>query len=189
MLSITKLCPKCNKLLPVNSFYKYKQKRHGLHFICKFCSKERDKLYYLNSEKRKAYFISYRHSRLSNLRIYQKEYFQKKRQPSVYYNLCNRIRSLIRISIKNNGNFTQKSLSLLGYSVKELKEQIESLFTKDMTWEKFLQGKIEIDHIIPISRLKFHSLEDESFKKCWALSNLQPLWKSDNRKKYNRTYN
>jgi len=30
-----------------------------------------------------------------------------------------------------------------------------------------------IDHIIPQSELKYESLDDENFKKCWALENLR----------------
>ena len=32
-----------------------------------------------------------------------------------------------------------------------------------------------IDHIIPQSLLPYSSMEDDNFKKCWALSNLRPL--------------
>jgi hypothetical protein len=34
--------------------------------------------------------------------------------------------------------------------------------------------KWQIDHIIPHSTFKYASMEDEEFKKCWALSNLRP---------------
>lgn len=32
----------------------------------------------------------------------------------------------------------------------------------------------QIDHIIPCSDLPYLSMEDENFKKCWALENLRP---------------
>jgi hypothetical protein len=31
-----------------------------------------------------------------------------------------------------------------------------------------------IDHIIPQSKLPYTSMEDDNFKKCWALDNLRP---------------
>lgn len=31
------------------------------------------------------------------------------------------------------------------------------------------------EHIIPHSTFQYLSMEDESFKKCWALENLRPL--------------
>jgi len=33
----------------------------------------------------------------------------------------------------------------------------------------------QIDHIIPHFTFKYISIEDENFKKCWALENLRPL--------------
>ena len=47
-------------------------------------------------------------------------------------------------------------------------------------------GLWEIDHIIPRSFFKYRSPRNKQFKKCWALENLQPLWKSENRKKGNK---
>ena len=34
--------------------------------------------------------------------------------------------------------------------------------------------KWNIDHIIPQSCLPYTSMEDDNFKKCWALENLRP---------------
>jgi hypothetical protein len=34
--------------------------------------------------------------------------------------------------------------------------------------------KWQLDHIIPQSDLPYTSMQDENFKKCWALSNLRP---------------
>jgi hypothetical protein len=45
------------------------------------------------------------------------------------------------------------------------------------TWNDEDQStwKWQIDHIIPQSDLPYYSMEDENFKKCWALENLRPL--------------
>ena len=72
-----------------------------------------------------------------------------------------------------------RTIDLLGYSAEELKLYIQSLFTEGMTWENY--GEWEIDHIKPVSKWEKTSLPSE----VNALSNLQPLWKEDNIKKYN----
>jgi hypothetical protein len=33
----------------------------------------------------------------------------------------------------------------------------------------------QIDHIVPHSNFNYTSMEDENFRKCWALLNLRPL--------------
>ena len=53
-----------------------------------------------------------------------------------------------------------------------------------MSWDNY--GEWHIDHILPDSSFYYVSTEDDEFKKCWALSNLQPLWAIDNLKKSNK---
>jgi hypothetical protein len=72
----------------------------------------------------------------------------------------------------------------LGYTPDDLITYIESRFSPGMTWENY--GRWQIDHKIPVSWFDFHSVEDDSFRKCWALSNLQPLWVTENASKGNR---
>lgn len=75
--------------------------------------------------------------------------------------------------------------SLVGYTVRELKEHLEKQFTNDMFWDNY--GSMwEIDHKIPKSLFRYKHPEDEDFKKAWSLNNLQPLPVSVNRKKYNK---
>ena len=71
--------------------------------------------------------------------------------------------------------------SLVGYSGEDLIAHLESLFSDGMTWDKFFEGKVEIDHKRPIASFVYSSPADEQFQQCWALSNLRPLWKHDNR--------
>jgi hypothetical protein len=71
--------------------------------------------------------------------------------------------------------------SLVGYSREDLIAHLESLFSEGMTWAKVFQGEIEIDHKKPIASFVYSSPQDEQFQQCWALSNLRPLWKWDNR--------
>lgn len=87
-----------------------------------------------------------------------------------------------------NGNKSNFSiLKYLPYSINELKDHIESQFESWMTWDNW--GKYNsntwndndsstwvwnIDHIIPQAHLLYSSMEDDNFKKCWALDNLRP---------------
>lgn len=69
-----------------------------------------------------------------------------------------------------------KTIEYLGYTVVELKEHLESLFTDGMTWNN--HGKWHIDHIVPVSWWLKNDVTDPSMIN--ALINLQPLWAKDN---------
>ena len=75
---------------------------------------------------------------------------------------------------------TGRTEELLGYTAKELKTHLESLFKDGMTWAN--QGEWHIDHRIPQS---FFTSIDQ-LKECFALSNLKPEWGSWNMSKGNK---
>lgn len=72
-----------------------------------------------------------------------------------------------------------RTVDSIGYTHKQLKDHIESLFEKEMTWENY--GDWHIDHIKPISMFIAEGVTDPSIIN--ALTNLQPLWAVDNMKK------
>ena len=74
--------------------------------------------------------------------------------------------------------------TLVGYTIEDLIEHLESKFEPWMTWENY--GKWHVDHIIPKSHFKYRSTDDPEFKKCWALDNLQPLDGIENMRKGDR---
>ncbi|GAG90799.1 unnamed protein product, partial [marine sediment metagenome] len=47
-----------------------------------------------------------------------------------------------------------------------------------MTWKN--QGKWHLEHKVPVSAFNFSSSDHIDFKRCWALSNLQPMWAKEN---------
>lgn len=73
--------------------------------------------------------------------------------------------------------------SLVDYDVESLKQHIEKQFTDEMSWKRFMQGDIHIDHVIPVAAFNFETSNDMDFQRCFALKNLQPLWAKDNLKK------
>lgn len=71
--------------------------------------------------------------------------------------------------------------SLVGYTLQELTAHLESKFSAGMSWDNM--DLWEIDHVIPKSAFSYTCDTDASFKDCWSLNNLQPLWNADNRRK------
>jgi len=74
----------------------------------------------------------------------------------------------------------KKIFDYLPYTPEKLKAHIESQWEDWMNWENYGRydkncNTWQIDHIIPQSVLLYEDFNDENFKKCWDLSNLQPL--------------
>ena len=104
------------------------------------------------------------------------------RKSSPQHVLSNRIGCAMWRSLRQK-KAARRWEDLVGYTAGDLKTHLESLFAEGMTWKLLMQGKIHIDHIMPVSRFKYEYPEDPEFKICWGLSNLQPLWAADNLKK------
>jgi len=89
-------------------------------------------------------------------------------------------RNISRI-LKSYSEITaNKWLQIVGYKRSDLINHLEKQFVKDMTWDNYGKGGWHIDHIKPVSYFSFSNELDQDFKKCWSLSNLQPLWEKDN---------
>jgi hypothetical protein len=92
------------------------------------------------------------------------------------------IRSLIyssfNRSLKGIYKKGKKTESILGCTIEEFIQHLQSLFTEGMTLENHGQGKGKwnIDHIVPISSAK----TEEEIYKLNHHSNLQPLWWEEN---------
>ncbi len=98
-----------------------------------------------------------------------------------------KVRNSISVSIRGKlkGNKTNFTFPSLGYTIADLINHLESLFLEGMSWENY-GTRWHIDHKTPDSWFTYTSMECEGFKKSWALSNLQPLWKEENLSKSNR---
>jgi hypothetical protein len=114
---------------------------------------------------------------------------QATRTSTVKGKLMYRMAASVRYSLKNGSKSGKKWENLVGYSVEDLKDHLKKKFKNGMNWDLFMQGKIHIDHIIPISVHNFEFPTDIDFKKCWALANLQPMWAMENIIKSNKLSN
>jgi len=66
----------------------------------------------------------------------------------------------------------------LGYSLDDLRRHIERQFTPGMDWDRFAKAEIHIDHIVPLS--SFDLSDPDEVRAAFALTNLRPLWATDN---------
>ncbi len=168
----TKRCNKCGVIYPATDKYFNKDKHcySGLTSPCKKCLNKTTRERLLKQGK-----IKY-HRFLST---------KTARQKRVAQTMSIGIRRAI-ISGKQGRHWE----SLIGYTLKDLMKHIEMQFTDGMSWGNYGTATLNnnpphwhIDHIIPKSAFNLDSPDNPDVKRCWALSNLQPLWGSDNSKK------
>jgi hypothetical protein len=118
------------------------------------------------------------------------EYRKKRKENDINYKIKCNISGAINIYLKHNKSSknNESTLKHLPYSMNQLKEHLERQFEHWMNWnnygiyvkKKWDDNDIttwtwQIDHITPHSLFKYTSMDDEEFKKCWALENLRPL--------------
>lgn len=140
-------------------------------FICRNCSIDfKVSLNNLNAGKKKGFYCS--------IRCHQE--FCSNNKMSDMQNRIYKVWSRnIHKAIKRDTAWV-KWTNILGYSLKELMDHLESKFIDGMSWDNYGRFGWHIDHIKPSSLFKYESIDDDEFKKCWSLNNLQPLWWRDN---------
>lgn len=121
---------------------------------------------------------------LNKRRKYRNEYQKNRRQNDFKFKLDQNIGNFIKLSIKQKKD-GMKWERMVGYSVSDLIIHLEKQFSKNMCWNNYC-SYWQVDHKKPRSWFKYNSYKDIEFKKCWSLSNLQPMIKEENNKKGNK---
>ena len=199
-----KKCSKCGVVKGLEAFYRDKYRVDGYSGQCKTCRTAYQREYRKNNlEKVAASQREYLKNNLEKVAAYQREYYKNNREEVAasqreyrknnleksaayqreYYknNPKNRIRKNISEGIRRSlksGKNGHSWEDLVGYTTADLKKHLEKKFKKGMSWENY--GEWHIDHIVPVSAFNFTKPEHDDFKRCWALSNLQPLWAGEN---------
>jgi len=116
---------------------------------------------------------------------YHKKYMKYRRRTDSKFNLNHRTSGEIYKSLKGNKKY-RKWEDLVGYSLNDLIKRLKFTMPKGYSWNDYLQGRLHVDHIIPISAHNFNKPEHSDFKRCWALSNLRLLPAKENLIKHSK---
>lgn len=171
-----KKCSKCGIKKPLNDFFLCKRTKSGRYPSCKSCESERSRRWHeKNTEKIREYARKARqkdpekHREIS--RNYSKMHPEKCREikrrrdkrlrSDPKHRLNCRMKNAIAVSLKGNKN-GRSWVSLVGYTIEELKKHLEKQFLLGMSWDN--RGDWHIDHKIPISAFNFNKPEDIDFK-------------------------
>jgi hypothetical protein len=147
------------------------------------------KHYQDHKDKKKEYDRVYYQLNKSKISKRKVTYNKKRRKEDPAFKLRKLVSDTINIALKSNNGSKNKAscLKYLPYSMQELTKYIENLFEPWMNWQNHGIYNLKnwddnspttwmwnIDHIIPQSDLPYKTMEEENFKKCWALENLRP---------------
>ena len=158
--------------------------------------KKRTKKYYQdNCEKMREFMKKYSLKHIEKSREYSRQWskanqhkIREKRKTNIRFNLNERIRGSIKDALKG-GKGGRRWESLVGYTLKDLKNHLEQTIPEGYCWSDYLKGSLHIDHIIPIRAFVFNRPEDEEFKQCWNLQNMRLLPAKQNWFKNEKIFN
>lgn len=202
--SETSWCGGCRQELPKDMFGKNSQTRDGLRAYCFDCKRLESRSYRernpdvstkasrrwaLRNKDRvrakgqrwrvnnpgRANELAYRWKRNNPERYRENE---RRHRSQIHIRIHRSISSRLRGHIRKNSKTT---FQIVGYSREDLMAHLERQFTKGMTWDNY--GEWHIDHIVPLSSFKVKDASDPGVMACWCLSNLRPIWATENLRK------
>lgn len=138
-----------------------------------------------NPEKVREIQKRYRKKNHAKRNEYNKKWKKERYKTDLKFNLNFRMSESIRKSlIRNKNNYHWEDL--VGYTLNGLIKQLNKTLPKGYIWQDYMEGKLQIDHIVPMSVYNFDNPRQVDFQRCWALSNLQLLPARENRSKHNK---
>lgn len=204
-------CSKCGEIKPIETFHKRARCKDGYSHVCMVCSNKyndkwkkehreqhlttRKKNYYKNIDREHKRMLKYHKKNFSVLKKkhqewlinnkdarneWQRAYFKKLASTDPNSKLIQRCRKRVSDACRY-GTKVAHTLELLGTNADHFKEHISRQFVDGMTWEAFLNGEIELDHIRPVASFDFDNPINQYI--CFNYRNHQPLWCEDNRSK------
>jgi hypothetical protein len=193
----TKICKKCG-FEKIFTDFRSRRINEKVHYdnICRTCYNLGQKQYKNeNSEVLRTKNSNYYYNNKEYYKLYKRMYIKNRRKDSIEFRINGNISRLIGQALKNSNSSkdNQSHCKYLLYTMEELKWHLEEQFELWMAWGNY--GKYDpkfwndndpttwtwnLDHIIPQADLPYTSMEDENFRKCWALSNLRPLSSKQN---------
>jgi len=210
-----KRCSGCKEWLPLKLFRISRTMWDGLSRMCKKCASNYDKAYYIknrekilitdsirrekNKEKNKKIQAAYyrknkekiknkvrkwEKDNLDKVRIYKTKH-NKKYRSTLKGSLHKRMAGAMRKALKGNKSGRHWEV-LVNYTLEDLQKRLQHTMPNGYIWQDYLNGKLHIDHKIPISVFNFEKPEDDDFQRCFALKNLQLLPAIDNIIKSNK---
>jgi len=140
------VCPRHvgNRVLPITDFGEHSTSRDGYQSYCKKC---------------------------------RNDFHRIRRQKDPRFYLMHHIATRVRQQVGADGyppGFTENIDDYLGYKLLDLVKELnlDLLNREQITLKEAIAKGYHLDHKFPLSKFDVSSVYDESFRKCWEISNL-----------------
>ncbi len=186
-----KICNTFKVERPLPEFNKDKKNKDGRECKCRVCKSQYNKNRYNNEDfkKQRRQYLEDNKEHIAKINNpYRKRwakanrphiniYRQYKRDNDPQHKLSENIRSRIHAAVKNNDSKkADKSMNLLGCTIKEYREYLEAKFKPGMAWDNHGLYGWHIDHIKPLCSFDL-TIPEEQYK-AFNFKNTQPLQRS-----------
>lgn len=163
------------------------QKKRELHYAKRdellAAMRIRNKAYYQkNKERIKAQTLEYQRKNSHKRTSYKQAWAEQRAKEDPAFAMKLRMRKMLARmyeAIRQKRVRRCTTEQEIGYTAQQLKEHIERQFVRGMSWGN--HGEWHIDHIVPIG--EFDLLTPEGRRAANALTNLRPIWATENLKK------
>lgn len=171
-----KWCSRCETTRPKLEFKKKDESRDGLHCYCRICCNELNREYRKKNPETAAEWSRRWAEKNPEKRraIYRR--WAEKPSNKIHFSVTARVYECLK-GMKSR----RRTEELIGYSFDDLRHHLEKQFVRGMSWDNY--GTWHLDHIIPLSSFPITSPDDPGLKLAWALTNLRPIWATENLKK------
>jgi len=144
--------------------------------------KSQKKYYRKNREKRLKCSKQWAINNYERVKELSRDWRRNKWRTDLKFNLTVKVFRGINLSTKKNieGRLWEK---FVGYPCGALIKRLKSTIPNGYNWQDYIDGKLQIDHIVPISTFSYTKPEQLNFKECWNLYNLRLLPVKDNKTK------
>jgi len=193
-----KVCKCCNKEKKLSDFCNSTWTSDHLNINCRECSIAHNKSYRENNkevfkkankesrkrnpEKHAQYEANWKRNNKEKNQKSINECIKRRKKIDPSYRLRTYLRGRLWNTLSRNSIAkSSKTMTLLGCSIQEFRQHLESQFTEEMSWENYGRVGWHIDHIRPCA--SFNLAEPEEQKICFHHKNMQPMWASENIKK------
>lgn len=191
-----KKCNDCGLTKRACDYPKDRSKKTGLATYCKSCSSVRSRTYYKSNsdtikkrssdryaedpERHHAKSRVWRSENRDQFLNWRRGYHRNRMDTDAAYVMNFSVRAMVNRVLNATGSDKDFStFDRIGYTCDQLVSRLEVQFKDGMSWANY--GEWEIDHKIPVSTMI--SRGEVRPEKINMLSNLQPLWRHENRSK------